>query len=163
MGLNNLFHGAAEYADPQAGVSHAGVADSIGKSLSGQIDSIQVCPGGIIRVSFLDPQSKRSYEEAGSISFDDVSCQVLCSTPVTHVLVYLFPFEGSNDHVQEALKYFGEIKEVKFQQWTNVPGGKPIFLCLFPADFLGLLCMAWVFPFLVWQVIPLINNYCYYL
>ena len=29
-----------------AGVSHAGVADIIGKSLSGQIDSIQVCPGG---------------------------------------------------------------------------------------------------------------------
>ena len=105
-----------------AGVSHAGVADIIGKSLSGQIDSIQVCPGGIIRVSFLDPQSKRSYEEAGSISFDDVCCQVLCSTPVTHVLVYLFPFEGSNDHIKEALKYFGEIKEVKCQQWTNVPG-----------------------------------------
>ena len=41
-----------------AGVSHAGVADIIGRSLSGQIDSIQVCPGGIIRVSFLDPQSK---------------------------------------------------------------------------------------------------------
>ena len=90
-----------------AGVSHARVADIIGKSLWGQIDSIQVCSGGIIRVSFLDPQSKRSYEEAGSISFDDVCCQVLCSTPVTHVLVYLFPFEGSNEHVKEALKYFG--------------------------------------------------------
>ena len=105
-----------------AGVSHAGVADIIGRSFSGQIDSIQVCPGGIIRVSFLDPQSKKSYEEAGTITFDDVCCQVLCSTPITHVLVYLFPFEGSNDHVKEALKYFGDIKEVKFQQWTNVPG-----------------------------------------
>ena len=98
------------------------MADIIGKSLLGQIDSIQVCPGGIIRISFLDPQSKKSYEEAGSISFDDVCCQGLCSIPVTHVLVYLFPFEGSNDHVKEALKYFGDIKEVKFQQWTNVPG-----------------------------------------
>ena len=73
---------------------------------------------GIIHVSFLDLQSK----EAGSISFHDVCCEVLCSTPVTHVLVYLFPFEGSNDHVKEALKYFGDIKEVKFQHWTNVPG-----------------------------------------
>ena len=105
-----------------AGVSHAGVADIIGRSLSGQIDSIQVCPGGIIRVSFLDPQSKKSYEEAATITFDDVCCQVLCSTPITYVLVYLFPFEGSNDNVKEALKYFGDIKEVKFQQWTNVPG-----------------------------------------
>ena len=29
-----------------AEVSHAGVTDIIGRSLSGQIDSIQVCPGG---------------------------------------------------------------------------------------------------------------------
>ena len=79
-------------------------------------------PGGIIRVSFFDPQSKKSFEEAGTITLDDVCCQVLCSTPITHVLVYLFPFEGGNDHVKEALKYFGDIKEVKFQQWTNVPG-----------------------------------------
>ena len=34
----------------------------------------------------------------------------------------MFPFEGGNDHVREALKYFGDIKEVKYQQWTNVPG-----------------------------------------
>ena len=47
---------------------------------------------------------------------------MLCSTPVTHFLVYLFPFEGNNDRIKEALKYFGGIKEVKFQQWTNVPG-----------------------------------------
>ena len=105
-----------------AGVSHAGVAEIIAKSLSGQIDSIQVCPGGIIRIGFLDPQSKKSYEEAGTISFGDVCCQILCSTPVTHVLVYLFPFEGKNDCIRDALKYFGDIKEIKFQEWTNVPG-----------------------------------------
>ena len=86
-------------------MSHAAVADIIGKSLAGQIASIQVCPGVIIRISFLDPQSKKSHEEAGSISFDDVCCQVLCSTPVTHVLVYLFHFEGKNDHIKDALKY----------------------------------------------------------
>ena len=74
-----------------AGVSHGGVADIICRSLSGQIDSIQVCPGGIIRVSFLDPQSKKSYEEAGTITFDDVCCQVLCSSPITHVLVIYSP------------------------------------------------------------------------
>ena len=105
-----------------AGVSHAGVAEIIAKSLSGQIDSIQVCPGGIIRISFLDPQSKKSYEEAGTISFGDVCCQILCSTPITHVLVYLFPFEGKNDCIRDALKYFGDIKEIKLQEWTNVPG-----------------------------------------
>ena len=105
-----------------AGMSHAGIADTIAKSLSGKIDSIQVCPGGIIRISFLDPHMKKTYEEAGSICFDDVFCQVVCSTPVTFVLVYLFPFEGNNECVKEALKYFGDIKEIKLQQWTNVPG-----------------------------------------
>lgn len=107
-----------------AGTSHAGVADIIARSLAGQINSIQDCPGGrgIIQISFLDPQLKKSYEEAGSISFDDVCCHVVCLTPITFVLVYLFPLEGSNDHVKEALKYFGDIKEVKFQHWTNVPG-----------------------------------------
>ena len=39
-----------------AGVFHAGVADIIGKSLSGQIDSIKVCPGGIIRVWTRSPK-----------------------------------------------------------------------------------------------------------
>ena len=37
-------------------------------------------------------------------------------------MVYLFPFEGSNDKVKEAFKFFGDIKEVKHQQWSNVPG-----------------------------------------
>ena len=105
-----------------AGVSHAGVAEIIAQSLAGEIDSIQVCPGGVIRISFLDPQSKKTYEEAGSISFENVTCQVISTVPVTSVLVYLFPFEGNNDQVKETLKYFGDIKEVKFQHWTNVPG-----------------------------------------
>ena len=55
-----------------AGMSHAGIADTIAKSLMGKIDSIQVCPGGIISISFLDPHMKKTYEEASSICFDDV-------------------------------------------------------------------------------------------
>ena len=63
-----------------AGLSHAGIADTIAKSLSGKIDSFQVFPGGIIRISFLDSHTKKTYEEAGSICFNNVSCQVVCST-----------------------------------------------------------------------------------
>ena len=37
-------------------------------------------------------------------------------------MVYLFPYEGSNDRVKEALKFFGDIKEVRHQQRSNVPG-----------------------------------------
>ena len=105
-----------------AGTSHAGVASIIANSLAGLVDSIQVCPGGIVRLSFIDPAHKKTYEEAGSIVFGDVRCAVISSVPVSLVMVYLFPFEGSNDKVKEALKFFGDIKEVKHQQWTNVPG-----------------------------------------
>ena len=86
------------------------------------MDSIQVCPGGVIRISFNDPAQKKTYEEAGFISFGDVPCNVVVSTQITFVMVYLFPFEGNNDRVREALKYFGDIKEVRHQQWSNIPG-----------------------------------------
>ena len=104
------------------GTSHAGVAGIIADSLAGLVDSIQVCPGGVIRISFIDPAQKKTYDEAGFISFGDVRCNVVVSTPITFVMVYLFPFEGNNDQVREALKFFGDIKEIRHQQWSNVPG-----------------------------------------
>lgn len=63
-----------------------------------------------------------TYEEASSISFEDVTCQVVCPTSITFVLVYLFLFEGSIDRVREAIKYFCDIKDIKFEHWTNVRG-----------------------------------------
>ena len=105
-----------------AGISHARIAGTIANSLAGLVDSIQVCPGGIIRISFMDPAQKKTYEEAGFISFGDVRCDVVASTSITFVMVYLFPFEGGNDRVKEALKFFGDVKEVRHQQWSNVPG-----------------------------------------
>ena len=105
-----------------AGTSHAGVAGIIANSLAGLVDSIQVCPGEIIRISFIDPIHKKTYEDSGSILFGDVRSAVIFSVAVTLVMLYLFPFEGSNDKVKDALKFFGDVKEVKHQQWTNVPG-----------------------------------------
>ena len=89
-----------------AGMSHAGVAGIIADSLDRLVDSIKVCPGGFIRISFIDPTYKKTYEEAGSISFGDVHCNVVVSTPITFFMVYLFPFEGNNDWVRETLKVF---------------------------------------------------------
>ena len=47
---------------------------------------------------------------------------MVASTPITFVMVYLFPFEGGNDRVKGALKFFGDVKEVCHQQWSNLPG-----------------------------------------
>ena len=104
-----------------AGTSHAGVAGIIADSQAGLVDSIKVCPGGFIRISFLDPSHHKTYEEAELMFFGDVSGDVVQSTPITFVMVYLFPFEGNFDHVKEALKCYGDIKEIKYQQWTNIP------------------------------------------
>ena len=65
-----------------------GLADIIARSLPGQIASIQVFPGGIIRISFLDLQLKNTYEEAGFISIKDVHCLEVCPTRITFVLVF---------------------------------------------------------------------------
>ena len=69
------------------------------------VHSIQVCSGGIRRISFLDPAPKKTYDVA-RFSFGDVHCDVIVSTPITFVMVYLFPFEGGNDRVREVLKFF---------------------------------------------------------
>ena len=90
-----------------AGTSHAGVAGIIADSLAGLVDSIQVCPGGIIRISFIYPVYKKTYEEAEFISFGDVRCDVVVSSPVTFVMVYLFPFEVHNDWVS----FLGTLKK----------------------------------------------------
>ena len=70
-----------------AGTSHAGVAGIIADSLAGLVDSIQVCPGGIVRISFIDPIHKKTYEDAGSILFGDVRCAVISSAPVSMVTI----------------------------------------------------------------------------
>ena len=99
-----------------------GLADIIARSLAGQIASIQVCPGGIVCISFLDLQLKNTYEEAGFISIEDVHCQEVCPTRISFVLVFFFPFEGSNDCLKEALKYLDDMEDFTFQHWTNVLG-----------------------------------------
>ena len=105
-----------------AGTSHAGVAGIIPNSLAGLVESIQVCRGGIIRISLIDPTHKKIYEEAWFISFGDVRCKEMVSIPIIFVMVYLFPFEGGNDPVKETLKFFGDLKEVRHQQWSTVLG-----------------------------------------
>ena len=62
------------------------------------------------------------YEDLGTIPFGIVVCTTFKPNFVLVVLVHLFPFKGDNVKIQEGLRDFGVIKEVKFQTWTNVPG-----------------------------------------
>ena len=60
-------------------------------------------PGVSICFSFLDPQFKKSHEEAGSISFGDICCQVVCSAALVFVEISSFHFGGNKDWVKETL------------------------------------------------------------
>ena len=104
------------------GTSHADMVEAISEALEDEIESVQVCPGRLIRITFLDAEAKKIYEEIGTISFGSVACETTQPEVISVVLVHLFPFEGHNSKIEEALKGFGVIKEIKYQTWTNVPG-----------------------------------------
>ena len=92
-----------------AGTSHAGVAGIISDSLAGLVDSIQVCPGGIVRISFIDPAHKKTYEEARFISFGDLRCDVVVSTQSLSSWFICFL-------LNEIMTGFWDIKEIRHQQ-----------------------------------------------
>ena len=42
--------------------------------------------------------------------------------PWSMVVIYNYPYEYSNDDIESALKFFGEVGEIRYQQWSNLPG-----------------------------------------
>lgn len=107
-----------------SGVRHADIAKAVASRFSDElcVESIQVCPGAVMRVTFVDERLKQHYESFDSIEFGDISCPVIRPGPkVSTVLVQLFPFEGPNDAIRNALSPFGDIKDITMQTWTNVP------------------------------------------
>ena len=64
-----------------AGTSHAGVAGIIANSLAGLVDSIQVCPGGLIRIYFSTQLIKRPMRRPGPFPLEMSVVTWLCQTP----------------------------------------------------------------------------------
>ena len=81
--------------------------------------AVQVCPGGSARVTFSTSVFKFSLEVVGSMDLGDVQVPVFQPTVYLNLLVYNFPFEGSD---QEIAKYFvslGVVKSVRKRTWAN--------------------------------------------
>ena len=88
---------------------------------------IQQCPSRIARVTFADEEgdAKSFFEELGAVVLNGVMCTVISPPPppppLTNVVIYHFPFEGSNDAIEKELDAYGTVKDVRFQHWTNLP------------------------------------------
>ena len=68
-----------------------------------QLDAVQFCPGGLVRLTFFREETKAEFEEAGSVLLGDVRCEITC-TISTFALVFGFPAEGSLDSVISVLQ-----------------------------------------------------------
>ena len=92
-----------------------------------KVVSIQQCPGFVARVTF-DRESRTARQtiiDLGELTIDGVVCYVLRPEPppprTVNVLLYQYPFEFSNEPVTAALGRYGEVRDVGFQTWTNMP------------------------------------------
>ena len=101
--------------------SHVDVVSALSRQYGDDVVAVQVCPGGSARVTFSTSVFKSNLEMAGSMELGDVQVPVFQPAVNLNLLVYGFPFEGSD---QELAQYFGSlgvVKSVRKQTWTNAP------------------------------------------
>ncbi len=61
----------------------------------------------------------------GEIIINGVKCKVIQPAPpppsYTNVVVFQYPYERGNDLLVKELSAFGEVKDIRYQKWTNIP------------------------------------------
>lgn len=77
--------------------------------------------GGSARVTFSTPAFKSDLEMTGSMELGDVQVPVFQPTVNLNLLVYGFPFEGSDADIAEYFGSLGIVKSLRKQTWTNAP------------------------------------------
>ena len=92
-----------------------------------RIESVQEFSGKIARVTF-GPGGEHHVGRflcEGQITINGVKCKVILPAPpppsYTNVVVFQYPYERGNDLLVKELSAFGEVKDVRFQKWTNIP------------------------------------------
>ena len=93
------------------------------------IKSIQLCPGRVARVTFVEPEARSAFEKLERIELNGVSCPVLAPPPppprYSNVYVYLYPYESSDQPIIDFFSHYGTVDSVRFQTWTNLPDVSP--------------------------------------
>lgn len=87
-----------------------------------QVDAVQFCLNRAFKVTFKSGALKGKYQREG-VYVDGVHCPAIDGGPPTSlVLLHLFPYEGSHLAVKNALKQYGDIKEIRHQTHVSAPG-----------------------------------------
>ena len=83
------------------------------------IKSIQLCPGRVARVTFVEPEARSAFEKLERIELNGVSCPVLAPPPppprYSNVYVYLYPYESSDQPIIDFFSHYGTVDSVRFQ------------------------------------------------
>ena len=87
--------------------------------------SVQQCPGKIARVTFQDRTACEMIKLRGELEMGGVKVAVVPPPPPppnwVNVNVYGLPYDAPSSYVENALKFFGKIQEVRFQRYTHLP------------------------------------------
>lgn len=103
------------------------IVDSFVGNDSFNVVSVQQCPNKIARVTFDNVEGRTYLLELGQLRLvNGVVCEVIVPPPPpvpwSMVVIYNYPYEYNNDDIENALKFFGEVGEIRYQQWSNLPG-----------------------------------------
>ena len=91
------------------------------------IASVQEFPGKVGRVTFGSgaENHKAWFLCKGEIVINDVKCKIIPPAPpppsYRNVVVFQYPYEMGNDILANELSAFGNVKDIRFQKWTNIP------------------------------------------
>ena len=110
------------------GITNCDIAQSIVdhfKADNIKVLSIQQCANKIARVTFEDKTACELIQRRGELDMGGVKVAVVPPPPLppnwTNVLVYNLPCDGPDWYIQDALKFFGTIENIRHQHWTNLP------------------------------------------
>ena len=91
------------------------------------VAAIQEFSGKVARVTF-GPGGEHHVAQIlcrGEITINGVKCKVVLPAlpppSYINVVVFQYPYERDNDTLVKALSAFGNVKDIRFQKWTNIP------------------------------------------
>ena len=116
--INNFAEGSSNCDIAKAIVDHF-AADNI------KVLCVQQCANKVARVTFDTKLASEVVQLRGELDVGGVKVAVVPPPPPPpnwmNVVVYNYPYDAPNHFINDALKFFGTIQNVRFQHWTNLP------------------------------------------
>ena len=106
-----------------ARLSRAVVAQRImNRFLAFKIAAIQFV-ATVAKITFCNLADRQSVMRCENITIDDVVCPVRGGGPrPQNIFVYNYPYEGDELFLRTVLSEFGDVQDVRFRHWLDIPG-----------------------------------------